>query len=450
MQITESILQEVLRIRNCPAFAAPKVVIDSRQVTGGELFIAISAGNAFVVDALANGAVMAIIDDAMYMVAGKTVLVSDSLEALKAIGSYIKIEAAPTLLVGITGSVGKTTTRQWLHSALSKKFNVVSSMRNYNTKYGLPICLTTLESTTNFGIFEMGSSNPGEISELSTYLNPDVGVITTICEAHIGKFGSMPEIIQEKISVIDGIKKGGVIVCDGDLECAGMIKERAYLRGISTISVGFSPACDFRIKSVRGKVVELATPAGSVEYQIASVGRHFAYMSACVVATIYAMGLEPQDFLEYFSDLKPMDGRGVSTQYVMDWVEFTLIDDSYNASPTAVLAALEALDTLDAPSKIVVLGQMQELGEHTVHYHKLVAERLHEMNLQRVFFIGEASLFDTMCSIGPTICFEVADDVAAHAVLQSVQNSGSVVLLKGSRSVALDRIASYIHKYCKG
>ncbi|MDR2459018.1 MAG: UDP-N-acetylmuramoyl-tripeptide--D-alanyl-D-alanine ligase [Holosporales bacterium] len=450
VQITESVLREALRVHDCPAFTASRVVIDSRQATSGDLFIAIMTGNRFTADALANGATMAIIDDARYVVDGRTVLVDDSLKALKDIGNYIKLKAEPDLLIGITGSVGKTTTRQWLHSVLSSKFNVVSSMRNYNTKYGLPICLTTLDPSTNVGIFEMGSSNPGELAELSTYLNPDIGVITTICEAHIGRFGSMQEIIQEKISVMDGIKKGGVVVYDGDLECASMIEKRAASRNISTISVGFNAACDFRVKSFRGNSVELSTTIGSVEYQIASVGRHFAYMSACVVAAIYAMGLKPQNFLEYFSNLEPMDGRGVSTQYVTDGIRFTLIDDSYNASPTSVLVALDSLDTLNAPSKIVVIGQMHELGDYTVHYHKLVAERLHSMDLQSIFFIGDRDLFDTMSHLGPITCFEVADDVAAHTVLQSIQSSGSVVLLKGSRSAALDRIILYIHKRCNG
>jgi UDP-N-acetylmuramoyl-tripeptide--D-alanyl-D-alanine ligase len=396
-----------------------------------------------------NGAVMAIVDDAKYIVDGKTVLVKDSLTALKSIGNYAKTRANPKLLVGITGSVGKTTTKQWLSSVLSKRFNVVSSAGNYNTIYGMPICLAGLDDSSDYGVFEIGSNNPGEVSELSTYLNPDIGVITAICEAHIGKFGTMADIAREKISIMDGIKDGGAVVYDGDLERASEIRTRASLRNAHCISVGFGSNCDFYVKAQHGNNINLHTPIGPIEYQISAAGKHFAYISACVIAIMYAMKINPMDFLEYFGDLTPVVGRGVMERCCMNGIEFALIDDSYNANPTSVMAALDTLDALESPSKIVVLGQMRELGDYTMSYHKLIAEKLYSMLLQQIFFIGDRLLFDIMRSAGPTVCFETTDDMAARAVIQSIQRN-SVVLLKGSRSASLERIISRIHRYCMG
>ncbi|MDR0942304.1 MAG: UDP-N-acetylmuramoyl-tripeptide--D-alanyl-D-alanine ligase [Holosporales bacterium] len=442
MRITNRILEQALKLKDCPEFEANRISIDSRDVKGGELFIAIKDGNKFAKEAIKNGAVLAIIDSPEHTIPNKTIAVKDSVAALRLIGKYIKDSVDLKAVVGITGSIGKTTTRTWLSSILNHRFAVVSSIKNYNTMYGLPICLSMLEKNTDFGIFEIGSNNPGEITELSNYLNPNIGVITNIYESHIGRFKNVADLAKEKISIIDGVKQGGNLIYNGDSEFAPNIVRKAKTKKLNLVSVGFNENCDFSIISRDESVkedVKVRTPLGVFDYQLNAKGRHFAYISACVLAVLYSMKLNASDFLEYFKNLEPLSGRGKIGEYTFKGKTFRLIDDSYNASPTSLAASLDVLNKISAKSKIAVIGQMKELGEKEEYYHESIAKKLHSMKIERVFFVGDKNLWEIM----KVQCFEKLDDFVIEKILENVQND-SVVLLKGSRSMELDKIINYI------
>ncbi|MBR1479894.1 MAG: UDP-N-acetylmuramoyl-tripeptide--D-alanyl-D-alanine ligase, partial [Alphaproteobacteria bacterium] len=345
-------------------------------------------------------------------------------------------------VVGITGSVGNTTTRSWLTTVLSREYRTFSSIRNYNTIYGLPISLSLLEPGTEFGVFEMGSSNSGEIAELSQYLEPDIGVITNIYESHIGRFGSKEALAHEKISIVEGIRPGGALVFDGDCEFADDIRLAATSKQLQCFSVGFSQDCDFCIL-LNSPCVELHTPTGVLRYEVPFTGKHFAYITACVVAIIHAMELDIRVFLPFFKELSLLDGRGAIKKCKYAGKIFDVIDDSYNAGPSAMLAALNNLSTKQAPRKIAVIGQMGELGDFELHYHQLVAEKLSSMNLAHVFFIGSETLWNTMRVCENVECFAQMSDFVIEKMLKIIQN-GDIVLLKGSRSVGLDRFLDYV------
>ena len=442
MKITNELLESVLGIVDCPSFMAKRISIDSKDITGGELFIALNRGHEFVKQALDDGAIFAIIDDERYQIPKKTLLVKNTTEILKLIGKYIKEKIGLKKIVGITGSVGKTSTRSWLNSVLKNKFNSFSSIKNYNTIYGLPISLSLLEDGADFGIFEMGTNNPGEISELSEYLEPDIGIITNIYESHIGRFENRDNLADEKISIINGIKSNGTLIFDGDSEFANKINYAAKSRGLNTISVGFSNDCDFLIKSY-DKNIEVKTPIGIVQYNISILGKHFAYITACILAAIYAMNLDIFDFLPFFKNLSQVNGRGTIIKHTFEDKIFNVIDDSYNASPSAVIASLEILQSMPHKSKIAVIGQMKELGKHEIYYHKLVANKLNSMNLSHMFFIGDKKLWDIMNEQKNILCFEKIDDFVIEKILEIIHND-SIVLLKGSRSIELNRFIDYI------
>ena len=442
MDISSEILSTTLGIRGCPDFVAARLSINSRDITGGELFVAINRGHEFVAEALGHGAVAAIIDDPKYSVPGKTILVENTTGALKAIGRCVKDKICLKKVVGITGSVGKTTTRSWLTTVLSREYRTFSSIRNYNTIYGLPISLSLLEPGTEFGVFEMGSSNSGEIAELSQYLEPDIGVITNIYESHIGRFGSKEALAHEKISIVEGIRPGGALVFDGDCEFADDIRLAATSKQLQCFSVGFSQDCDFCIL-LNSPCVELHTPTGVLRYEVPFTGKHFAYITACVVAIIHAMELDIRVFLPFFKELSLLDGRGAIKKCKYAGKIFDVIDDSYNAGPSAMLAALNNLSTKQAPRKIAVIGQMGELGDFELHYHQLVAEKLSSMNLAHVFFIGSETLWNTMRVCENVECFAQMSDFVIEKMLKIIQN-GDIVLLKGSRSVGLDRFLDYV------
>jgi len=442
MKIDSNILINALNLKNCIKFSSNKISIDSRSIESGDLFIAINRGHEFVKSVIEKGAIAALIDNPNYDIPGKTILVKNTTEALKEIGKYVKNSINLKKVIGITGSVGKTTTRTWLYNILNEKFKTFSSIKNYNTIYGLPISLSLLEKGTEFGIFEIGSSNKGEISELSTYLKPDIAILTNIYESHIGKFGSQEALAKEKISILDGLNPKGKLIFDGDSLFKNEIQEISKQKGIESISVGFSDNCDFKIISYDGKI-KLKTPIGIIDYELSVLGKHFVYISACVIASIYALSLDIYEFLPYFKNLSQIDGRGLPKDYIYKEKTFRIIDDSYNASPSAVLASLDVFNLIQNNKKIVILGQMKELGSYEEYYHNLVAEKLKDMNLYQTVFIGDKSLWPIINKVKNMIYFEQIDNFAIEKILKMVQND-SIVLLKGSRSIELNKFIDYI------
>ena len=448
MNITHEILAEALGMSELSPFVADRISIDSRNIKPGDIFIAINRGHEFVNEAISSGASLAIIDDKQYAIPDKTLTVGNTTEALKNIGRCVKAKAGLKNLIALTGSVGKTTTKFWLHSLLNHKCNAFCSSGNYNTRYGVSLSLCQLEYGLDFGIFEIGSNHIGEIAELSEYLKPDIGVITNIFESHLGNFGDKQSLAREKISIVHGMKSGGVLIFDGDSEFAQNIQDEAGSKNLNTVAVGFSPNCDFTIvsyKNGRSKItsIELKTPEGIVNYVLPFRERHLVYVSAMVLAVIWAMKLPIADFLPFMKNLSKIEGRGNVEKYVFHGKTIEIINDCYNASPTAVLAAIENLQSLPNTSKIAIIGQMKELGQYEAHYHRLVAEKLQSSKLDQVFFIGEKNLWDIMRKQDNIKCFQQLDNFVIEEILKMVQND-SVVLLKGSHSLELDKFIKYL------
>ena len=448
MKITNAILAEAIGVSDLAPLVAGKISIDSRNIKSGDIFVAINRGHEFVNDAIKAGASLALIDDRKYEVAGKTLVLENTTEALKNIGNCIKAKANLQSLIAITGSVGKTTTKFWLNSLLGHKYNSFCSARNYNTIYGVPLSLCQLEYGMDFGIFEIGSNHTGEIAELSEYLEPDIGVITNIFESHIGNFGDKQALAREKISIVNGIKSGGILIFDGDSEFAADIQAEAKTKNLQTFSVGFSKHCDFSITAYpteisRSSGIELKTPEGVVKYVFPFREKHLAYVSAMLVAIIWAMKLPISEFLPFIKDLSKIEGRGNVEKYVFRGKTIEVINDCYNASPTAVLAAIDNLQSLPNTSKMAIIGQMKELGQYETYYHQLVSEKLQSAQFSQVFFIGDKNLWKIMEKQENIRCFSKLDNLVIEEILKMIQND-SIVLLKGSRSLELEKFIKYI------
>ena len=442
MKITNKIIEKSLGIKNLHDFVANEIKIDSRIIEPGDIFIAVNKGHDYVLEAIQSGAIMAIIDDVNYSVPGKTLLVTNTKEALKLIGNYVKNIVNLKKLIVCTGSVGKTTTKCWVSSILSKKLKTYCSIKNYNTIYGIPLSLCYMNQDTDCGVFEIGSNHRGEISELSSYLRPDIGIITNIYESHIGNFKDKADLADEKISIIDGIKSGGLLIYNGDSEFAGKIAKQARCKNVNSFSVGFEKTCDFSVISY-GNTINLRTPNGVVEYSIPFYEKHLVYTSALVIAVIYSLGLKIQDFLCYFNELSKIEGRGNVEKFTIDNKTFEIINDCYNASPTAVVVALDNLKQMQNDIKIAVIGQMKELGEYEDYYHQIVADKINSLNIDEVFFIGEKKLWKIMNSNKKITCFEKIDQFVMDNMLKIIKND-CIVLLKGSHNVGLDRLIEYL------
>ncbi|MDR1034466.1 MAG: UDP-N-acetylmuramoyl-tripeptide--D-alanyl-D-alanine ligase [Holosporales bacterium] len=417
--------------------------IDSRSIKPGEVFFALQGnkvdGHQFVSKALDNGAIAAVIEDIAYHKESRTILVDNVLNTLKESGIFLKNSANPKCMIGITGSVGKTTTKAWLSKILNYYHKSFTTMNNYNTIYGLPIALSNIEDETEYCILEMGTSRAGEISDLSSYLSPDIGIITNIFESHIGYFNNKLELAKEKISITDGMHAGSILIFDGDSEFAETIKAAALAKQIRTLSVGFSSNCDIRIISGQRSVIR--TTHNEYSFQLSIHGRKYDYIAGCVVALLFALGLEIEKFLAYFTKLKPLPGRGeiITCNYYDK--KFTLIDESYNASPAAMLAAIDTfLGQSHAPPLVAIIGQMNDLGRYEEYYHKLVAERLATCNLNSFFFIGRQELW----KIYPkAICYEGLNEGIIKNILDHIPKD-ALILLKGSNSIHLGEIPNYI------
>ncbi|MDR2598406.1 MAG: UDP-N-acetylmuramoyl-tripeptide--D-alanyl-D-alanine ligase, partial [Holosporales bacterium] len=370
--------------------------IDSRSINPGEVFFALRGnrvdGHRFVSEAFDRGAVAAVIDNSDYHCPPRTILVNNVLETLKKAGLFCKNLANPGKMIGITGSVGKTTTKIWLSEVLNHYQRTFTTMNNYNTIYGLPIAFSRLDDDVEYCILELGTNRPGEISELSNYLSADIGLITNIFESHIGNFRDKSELANEKISIIDGMNPGGILIFDGDSEFSKRIKTAASGRQLKSMSVGFTDGCDVRITSDG----QIRTDHGNYLLGDPVPGRPYDYIMGCMVATILALDLDVNKFLPYLKELRPLKGRGAIVACAFKGKTFKLIDESYNASPMAMLTAIDSFDKNYNSPRVAVIGQMKELGAFEEYYHRILGERLSRCLLDEYFFIGDRHLWNLL------------------------------------------------------
>lgn len=430
------------------------IVLDSRKIKQGDIFIAIKGtnvdGNDFAINALNNGAKLAIIDKPIGIKDDRLIQVNNTLDAIKRLGKYRLHQTKLEANIGITGSCGKTTTREWLAQILATKYNVCRSMYNYNTIISLPICLDSLKFEDKIGIFELGTNKPGEILELTNYLKPNIGIITNIFESHIGNFKNLQELINEKISLIQGIRPKSFVICNENLQ--EQVTQICTKCNVKPVFVGFSENCDYCIKEYNSNSVLVQTKCKQIKYKVTRLNKHQCYITAIIITVLDVLKLNLHDFLPHFSNLCPLDGRGKYKNFKYNNKCFTVIDDCYNASPASVKSALEAIKS-DIRRKIFVFGQMHELGKYSIDYHKSVIKLAFEIGINKIFLIGDKSLGilcqnilcqDTLCRNSKyqntKCCTEYYKNIndAIEPILQYIQND-DLILLKGSHSVGLNK-----------
>ena len=390
--------------------------LDTRLLENGNVFFAIKNGHKFVSEAFAKGADFAIISDKKYVNAN-TILVDNTLDALLQYGDACKMRANAKI-IAITGSVGKTTTKTWMQHILSKKCNTFCSIRNYNTIYGIPICLSMLKPAHNFGIFELGTNKIGEMRELSNYLKPDVGVVLNIENAHIGNFYSMENLIKEKMSIQTGISSNGWMVINGDMKY-----EKNFCKNI--ITFGENHSNDVVIDDFAKYFIHLE--------------RHYMMLCCAIIAVIIVLGMDYSEFLPYFSELVPIAGRGQITKCFYNGVKFTLIDDAYNACPTSMKAALKYLKNIaDGGRSVAIIGEMLELGDDSLKYHEKIAQLAEDISIDNKIFVGSQKLQKLFVKHG----FDIKSS-ADISILSNIHENDTV-LIKGSHGTNLWQLVDMI------
>jgi UDP-N-acetylmuramoyl-tripeptide--D-alanyl-D-alanine ligase len=447
-------------------WSANGVSIDTRTIAADDLFVAlkdIRDGHDFVVMALDKGAAAALVTHRPDGVSADAplLIVDDVLIALAAMGRAARARTNAKV-VGVTGSVGKTSTKEMLRTVLTPQGKTHAAEASYNNHWGVPLTLARMPADTQYAVIEIGMSNPGEIAPLAQMAQLDVAMVTTVAAAHLEAFENVSGIAVEKAAIIDGLKSGGIAVLNADVPTAAILQEKAAATGAKQILFGVH-GTDWKATDVRltdDTTVVCAVHAGT-EYlfKLGVPGRHFAMNAVGVLAVVDALGADVGQASRDIAKWAPPGGRGTREVVVLDPAvpedTLDLIDDAFNANPTSMTASLEILATT-APRdnvglivkgrRIAVLGDMLELGPSEREMHRAIA---HDKFLQSL---------DVVHCVGPRMQHLndalpdwqrgewTVDAASMVAQIGRLLDAGDVVLVKGSKGSKVSLVVDAIRK----
>jgi len=435
-------------------FAAAGVSIDSRSLQPGDLFVALKGenrdGQQFVRAAFDAGAAAAVVRVRPLDVDANRplVLVGDPLRALEDLGRAGRARARARV-VGVTGSVGKTGTKEMLARALGALGTCHVSVGSFNNQFGVPLSLARLDPETAFAVFEMGMNHPGEIAALTRMVRPEIALITTVEAVHLGQFEGTDQIAEAKAEIFLGVEPGGVAVLNRDNPFFRQLALRARQSGVKKIlTFGTLADADIRLLAYQPEPganrVCAEGPGGQVDYRLAIDGRHWALNSLGVLGVVVALGGDPARAAAALADMPAPKGRGARLRIAFGQGSIELIDDSYNASPASMRAAFAVLAETRLPSpagrRIAVLGDMLELGPSESALHAGLAGDLSRAGIDLVFTVG--SRMQALAAALPAAMRSghFADAQTAVAPLIGALAAGDVVLVKGSAGSRMGRV----------
>ena len=432
---------------------ADGVSIDSRTAGRGDLFVAIEGpekdGHDYVGAALANGAAAAIVHrrPAGLPADAALTIVGDSLDALTALGRHARSRGGARIAAG-TGSVGKTGTKEALRHALAAQGSTSASAASYNNLWGVPLSLARMPPGAAFGVFEVGMNHAGEIEPLTRLIRPHVAIVTNVEAAHLAHFPSLEAIADAKAEIFDGLEPGGVCVLNRDNAFFDRLCAAASRRtGIRIVSFGLSGGdATARDMSLDADGAEVKAEIGGrrIAYRIALPGRHWVLNSLAVLATVDALGADPARAAESLATLPPLAGRGKPHSVDCAGGSFTLIDESYNANPASMRAAIETLGRI-APAaggrRVAILGPMRELGGGSAEFHAALAGPLEESGVDTVLAAGEMrAAVDLLPRAMRGATAETGAALAETAA--AIVGPGDVVMVKGSNASRMDLVVA--------
>ncbi len=430
---------------NTGLWTASGVSIDSRSLKAGEIFVALAGpnfdGHDFIAATFAAGAAAAVASRRpVALPAGAPLLmVSDTMAALEALGRAARARSAAHF-VAITGSVGKTGTKEALRLVLSTEGPTAASEGNLNNQWGAPLSLARMPRAARYGVFELGMNHAGEIAPLSRLVRPHVAVITTVEPAHLEFFPSVEAIADAKAEILLGIEPGGVAVLNRDNPHYERLARAAQAAGVVRI-VGFGEdrRAEARLLSCRleaeASLVEAEILGLRIGYRLPLPGRHVVQNSLAVLVTAVLLGVEARAAAVTLGRLKPIKGRGA--RLVIDTPEgaLTLIDESYNASPAAMRAAVDVLGR-SVPGaggrRVAVLGDMRELGVDADRLHAELATALAAAGVDLLFCCGPHMRALADAARAALAVEHAADSAALLPNVLGAVKAGDVVLVKGS------------------
>ncbi|MBR9652069.1 UDP-N-acetylmuramoyl-tripeptide--D-alanyl-D-alanine ligase [Thalassovita aquimarina] len=446
---------------------ADGVSIDTRTLRPGDLFVALKAardGHDFVAQALEQGAAAALVTHRPDGVAqdAPLLIVPDVLKALEDMGRAARARTKARI-VAVTGSVGKTSTKEMLRIVLGGQGKTHAAEASYNNHWGVPLTLARMPRDTDFAVIEIGMNHPGEISPLARMARPHVAMITTVAAAHLEAFEDIDGIAREKAAIFDGLEPGGTAVTNGDLDTAPILEAAARARGARLITFGEGRRNHHRLTKIQ--LVDDVTVAegrrwrSPVLFKIMAAGRHFAVNAMGVLAVIHALRLDTTMAASDIARWQPPAGRGIRERIRLDpAVEeqaIDLIDDAFNANPTSMAAALEVLaaahprDGIGRVSKgrrVAILGDMLELGEDENQMHEDLAELPFLADIDVIHCVGPRMrmLWERLPAGRRGDWTETAGKMVERT--HRLVDAGDVVLVKGSKGSKVSKVVDAIRK----
>lgn len=423
MKILTEILQQKYNLLNLKEIA--NVVMDSRKVKENSLFFAINNGNNYIDEVLEKGATLVIADN--YLGSDKRVIkVEDTIVAMQELARDYRM-ALKLVIIGITGSNGKTTTKDMVYSVLSQKYRCKKTEGNYNNHIGLPFTILQLEDGDEIAVLEMGMSGFGEIDKLCEISSPDYGIITNIGDSHLEFLKTRENVFKAKGEMIKYISEENLIVYGDDF----------YLRNLVGVTVGFGDNCKEQIRDFQDMESGLEFMLDGENYHVGLNGKHNCLNAAMSVVIGKKLKIDSSLIQKGFQNLEltPMRFQKIEKDSII------YINDAYNASPISMNYSLETFDKLyNEREKIVVLGDMLELGENEIEYHKQVLEKALSIRVDKIYIYGERmkeaqSLLENSDKIE-----HFQDKKRISEKIKKSPLERKAVLLKGSRGMKMEEI----------
>jgi len=437
--------------RASASFEVTGVTFDSREVGPGDLFVAMPGtvhdGHKFVDAAFAVGAAGAIVSRP---VNGPHVLVDNTFAALQALGRASRERSRATIF-GVTGSVGKTSTKEALYAALDRNRpgKVHRSVKSYNNHTGVPLSLARMPRDAEYAVLEMGMNNAGEIRALVAQVRPNVALITAIAPAHIENLGSEEAIADAKAEIFEGLEPDGIAIVPNDTPHRDRLVKAARRHADRIVTFGSGDADVHAIHAVNaepgGSLISAALLERELTFTISQPGEHWVSNALAVLAAIEAVEADVAVAGLALADLGGLKGRGQRHRVEIDGGELLLIDESYNANPASMAATLKSLGAeRDVTRRIAVLGPMRELGEHSDALHAGLAPAIRDAHVDQLILIGE-EMNPLADALAGDIAISRANtvDEATDALIRIVR-PGDAVLVKASNSVGLARLVERV------
>ena len=415
-----------------------RISINNNDIHKNDLFIGIKGekfnGDLFASSAIQKGAIAAIISTNQKDTKNK-IIVKSGREALGKIAQYWKSQSKIPL-VAITGSNGKTTTKEMIGSIVSShlksKKKLLMSQGNFNNDIGLPLSLLNIQKIQKCAVVEMGMNHKGEISYLSKIAMPDIAVITNIAEAHIEFFGSKKGIAKAKSEIFEGLKKDGTAIINRDDEFYSLMKNAARTKNI--ISFGLNKKSDVYLKKTAQGISQIHTPKGSIDIKVKLQGEHNLKNVLAAVASTIALKIPLKTIKKGIEAIKPVYGR---LEVKKGFNGSMVIDDTYNANPESMRAAIDVLANQDY-EKILIIGDMGELGKKAAQYHASIATHINKKKTLHVVGIGKLTKHTIDKCNGNAKWFNNKKELIQY--VKSKIRKNSCVLVKGSRFMKMEEV----------